>query len=157
MLKDIEPIKIPITLGGEKTFLRYTFNARRYLEEFYPNYDEFMSKDIYDMSSTEILHMLRAGLIESNYAENEQFIENGEWNKIKPTLAELGRVITDETIPQLVTEITVALIKSLPEAPKGNFPQEATEKQSTTNSSVASTAKSCTIPKKSFIARLFGK
>lgn len=157
MLKDIEPIKIPITIGKKSTYLRYTFNARRYLEEFYPNYNEFMSKDIYDMSSTEILHMLRAGLIESNFAENEQFIENGEWNKIKPTLAELGQIVTDETIPQLVTELTMALIKSLPETPKGNFPQEATEGQSTTNSCVASTAKSCTTLKKSFIARLFGR
>ena len=103
MLKDLEPLTVEITLGGEKMYLRYNLNARRYLEE-----------DTTDWTAEEVIHILRAGLIDCFYNENEEAIEKREFEKIKPSMAYIGRHLTQESLIALASQILEAIILSMP-------------------------------------------
>lgn len=113
MLKDLEPLTVEITLGGEKMYLRYNLNARRYLEEFL-DYDGLMEKDTTDWTAEEVIHILRAGLIDCFYNENEEAIETREFEKIKPSMAYIGRHLTQESLIALASQILEAIILSMP-------------------------------------------
>jgi len=119
MLKDLKPIKIPIKIGENETYLRYNMTARRYLEHYYPSYNEFIQKDTDDMRIDDILHLLRAGLIDSLYEFNEKFIDEGNFEKIMPTMATLGKILTEENKYDIMAAIVDAFISSLPVAAVG--------------------------------------
>lgn len=119
MLQDLKPIKIPIKIGENETYLRYNMTARRYLEYYYPSYNEFIQKDTDDMRIDDILHLLRAGLIDSLYEFNEKFIDEGNFEKIMPTMATLGKILTEENKYDIMAAIVDAFISSLPVAAVG--------------------------------------
>lgn len=119
MLQDLKPIKIPIKIGENETYLRYNMTARRYLEHYYPSYNEFIQKDTDDMRIDDILHLLRAGLIDSLFEFNEKFIDEGNFEKIMPSMATLGKILTEENKYDIMAAIVDAFISSLPVAAVG--------------------------------------
>lgn len=114
MLTDLKPIKIPITLNGNKTYLRYNLNSRVYLEHFYPDYEKFISCDTDQMKTSDLLHLLRAGLIDSCFEFNEKFLDNGEFENIQPSISALGKILNEESRFDILSAITDAFIASLP-------------------------------------------
>lgn len=119
MLKDLKPIKIPIKIGENETYLRYNMTARRYLEHYYPSYEKFIQKDTDDMKVDDILHLLRAGLIDSLFEFNEKFIDEGNFEKVLPTMSALGKILTEENKYEIMSAIIDAFISSLPVAAVG--------------------------------------
>lgn len=112
-LKELEPLKVNIEFGGEKMYLRYNLNARRYLEE-YIDYDNLMKKGTEDWTTEEIIHLLRAGLIDYYYAENEKALDNRDFSALKPSMSFIGRYLTEEGLIALTSQILDAIIKSMP-------------------------------------------
>ena len=119
MLKDLEPGKIPFTLDGKEMYLRYNLTALRYLEEYYPNVDALMGKGETEWSTEDVLHLLRAGLIDYYFDENEKFLERRDFKHVKPSLTYLGRIVTFEGAQSIALQMIQALVDSMPEAPAG--------------------------------------
>lgn len=112
-LKELEPLKVNISLGGKEMYLRYNLNARRYLEE-YVDYDNLMNKETEDWTTEEIIHLLRAGLIDYYYEENEKALDNRDFSALKPSMSFIGRYLTEESLIALTSQILDAIIKSMP-------------------------------------------
>ncbi|MGN0689265.1 MAG: hypothetical protein ACI4KH_02460 [Oscillospiraceae bacterium] len=125
-LKELEPLKVDIVFGGERMYLRYNLNARRYLEEFL-DYNSLMDKAPEEWSTEEIIHLLRAGLIDYFYDENEKALENRDFKDLKPSMAFVGRHLTEESLIALTSQILEAIIESMPVSSGGgeNFIQAA--------------------------------
>lgn len=115
-LKDLDPIKVPIMLGGSEVYLRYNLTARRYLEEF-TDYKNLMSKDTEDWGAEDVTHLLRAGLIDFYFDENETVINKREFERVKPSLAAIGRLVDETGMVEITLAIISAIIASLPDAP----------------------------------------
>lgn len=123
-LKELEPLKVSITLGGEQMYLRYDLNSRRYMEEFL-DYKSLMQKNAEDWTAEEIIHLLRAGLIDFFFEENEKAIENHKFEDIIPSMSFIGRNISDENILPITMQILDAIVKSLPDTGGENFKKAA--------------------------------
>lgn len=126
MLKDLDKTKLPITIGGVNMYLRYNLTAMRYLEEYYDNVNEIMSRHIEQMSTVDILHLLRAGLIDCYFDKNREYIDTGNFTKVFPTLAELGRLIDQDGAVDIAMQIVQALVQSLPEPVVGEVKKKKT-------------------------------
>lgn len=116
-LKSLDRGKIPIAIGDMQLYLRYNLTARRYLEEYVPNYNEFLGKDSSHWTIDDTLHLLRAGLIDFFYEENEDAINKREFDKVVPSLALLGGMLDEAGLEKIVNKIIESLILSLPEIP----------------------------------------
>jgi len=115
-LKDLEPIKIPIKLGGNEVYLRYNLTARRYLEEF-TDYKNIMNKSDEDWTAEDIVQLLRAGLIDYYFEENEKAINECNFQNVKPSLAAVGRMVDEAGMTEITLEIINGIFASLPEVP----------------------------------------
>ena len=124
MLKDLDIGKIPIDLGGNKLYLRYNLNAMRYLEDYVPDFKSFLGKDSKDWTRDDVVHLLRAGLMDCFFDENEQAISDREFKKVKPSIAAIGRYIDDIGLTDIVISIIKAVTNSLPALQVGANPQK---------------------------------
>lgn len=128
MLKDLDKSKLPITIGGVDLYLRYNLTAMRYLEEHYENVNEIMGKHIEEMKTKDVLHLLRAGLIDCYFDKNKEAIDAGDFNKIVPTMAELGRMIDEAGTAEIALQIVQALVQSMPVPPVGEVKKKKAAK-----------------------------
>lgn len=118
MLSQLDGFRIPFELNGEMRYLRYNLNSKLYLEYMTENNmptDEAPSAWDFD----DILHYLRAMLIDSFYEENREYIERRDFAKCKPYLSDLGRYLDEHGMDGLVNSILKAFSESLPIAPIG--------------------------------------
>ena len=58
-------------------------------------------------------------MIDSLYEFNEKFIDEGNFEKIMPTMATLGKILTEENKYDIMAAIVDAFISSLPVAAVG--------------------------------------
>ncbi len=116
MLKDIDNIKIPVKIGENQLYLRYNLNSRLYLE-YMTDYDRLTNTPPDKWSVEDTLHYLRALLIDNFYNENKDNINNRDFENVKPTISELGQLLSDFDIEELILSITEAIVASLPDAP----------------------------------------
>jgi hypothetical protein len=114
MLKDLRTPKIPITLGGQEMYLLYNLHSRAYLEEFYPSYEDFIKQDIAEIKVKDLLHLLRAGLIDCFKFENEKLLDNFDYKNVYPKLSYLGEIINEENLDEILLQIIDAFLNSLP-------------------------------------------
>ena len=119
MLKDLRTPKIPITLGGESMYLLYNLHSRAYLEEFYPSYEEFVNQDVNEMKRKDIIHLLRAGLMDFYGELNEKYLDNFDYKNVYPKPSTLGNILTEDNMEEIKYQIIDAFISSLPVAPAG--------------------------------------
>ena len=119
MLTDIQPIKIPITLCGRELYLRYSLNSRLYFEHYYGDADAFLDKDMDGWKTEDVIHMLRAGLLEATFEENEGAINRREWDSIKPSFAGMGSLIDMTGLGEITRVLLEALLASIPPLPEG--------------------------------------
>lgn len=130
MLKDLQPIKIPITLAGNKTYLRYNMHSRAYLETYYPNYNEFMKQDFEEMPILDTMHLLRAGLIDSYSVQNEKYLDEFDYKNVYPKMSTLGKILSEENKLEMMEAIANAFLQALPVATVGtkNFQRGKAQK-----------------------------
>ena len=116
MLKDIDNIKIPVKIGEKQLYLRYNLNSRLYLE-YMTDYDKLTNTppDLWSVEDT--LHYLRALLIDNYYEDNKDSINMRDFDSVKPTISELGQLLSDFDIDELILSITEAIVTSLPDLP----------------------------------------
>ncbi|MBQ9082661.1 MAG: hypothetical protein IJY28_04075 [Clostridia bacterium] len=123
MLKELDAQRIPIELGGVQTYLRYNLNAYRYLEEYFAGgIHDLLRKDMDAWTTGETMHLLRAGLIDAYYEQNEALLNQCDFKTLHPTMAALGRMLRQEDLPELVGQIFAGMLLSLPEVPVGMPP-----------------------------------
>ena len=121
MLKDIDVVKIPFEFNGEKRYLRYNMNSRLYLEYMCEDPD-VLQKDTRHWTFDDTLHLLRAMLMDSFYEENKEYINQREFEKVKPTLSELGRYLDESGMHGLMDTLLTGIVSFFPEVPKGAKP-----------------------------------
>ena len=119
-LTKLDPIKVPFLLGEREVYLRYNLTAQLCLEHYMgDNIDIFMMSESDNWGIDDVLHILRAGLIDCFFEENEEAINRRDFDAIKPSLATLGRYVDQSGIGEIVTSIVKAVMESLPQAPEG--------------------------------------
>ena len=128
MLKDLDKSKLPIEIGGLNLYLRYNLTAMRYLEEHYENVSEIMGKHIEEMETRDVLHLLRAGLIDCYFDKNKDAINEGRFDDVVPTLADLGHVLDESDTSEIALQIVQALIQSMPVPPVGEVKKKNAER-----------------------------
>ena len=150
MLTNVLPPRIPIKLGEKETYLQYnTFPSVWYLDHY-----GIETADIFTENNDlgQVLHLLRAGLIQANFAENKAIIDSGRIEDVKPTLSELAEIVTPEMIINLGDSILDGLVKSLPDVPLGET--QKSKKKRTGLLIKLFGATFCTIRKKIFCKHL---
>lgn len=116
MLKDIDNIKIPVKIGEKQLYLRYNLNSRLYLE-YMTDYDKLTNTPPDKWSVEDTLHYLRALLIDNYYEDNKDSVNMRDFESVKPTISELGQILSDFDIDELILSITEAIVASLPDMP----------------------------------------
>ena len=122
MLKNIDNAKLPITIGGKKWYLRYNLNAQLCIEySLNMSFDDIINKK--DWSLEETLEFLRALLIDNFYQQNKKFINQRKFYLCKPTLAEIGGMLSEEDLTEISLKILQAVSMALPDTVEtsGNF------------------------------------
>jgi hypothetical protein len=114
-LKELDGFKIPFEIGGEKKYLKYNLNSRLYLE-YMTDFSKLEHTAPSDWSFDDILHYLRAMLLDSYFEQNKEFIEARDFASCLPKLTDLGRLLDEIGIEQLVNKILNAIVESLPMA-----------------------------------------
>lgn len=131
MLKDLDKSKLPIEIGGLNLYLRYNLTAMRYLEEHYDNINDIMGKHIEEMATKDVLHLLRAGLIDCYFDQNKEAINAGKFDDVVPTLADLGHALSESDTSEIAMQIVQALIQSMPVPPIGEIKKKKAEASTT--------------------------
>lgn len=114
-LKELDGFKIPFEINGETRYLKYNLNSRLYLETM-TDYKNLEKKPPSKWGFDEILHYLRAMLIDSYYEENEKFIEMRNFSACIPKLTDLGRLLDEIGAEKIVNTILKGIVESLPQA-----------------------------------------
>lgn len=121
MLSDIDIVKIPFEINGEEKYLRYNMNSRLYLEYMCED-PNILRKDTKLWTFDDVLHLLRAMLMDSYYSENKEYIDNRDFIKVKPTLSELGRYLDEKGMDELMRTLITGIVAFFPESPVGIKP-----------------------------------
>lgn len=114
-LKELAGFKIPFEINGEKKYLKYNLNSRLYLEHM-TDFSKLENTPPSKWGFDDILHYLRAMLIDSYFEQNKEFIEARNFAACLPKLADLGRYLDENGTENLVNIILKGIIESLPEA-----------------------------------------
>lgn len=128
MLKDLDKSKLPVEIGGLNLYLRYNLTAMRYLEEHYDDINDIMGKHVEEMEAKDVLHLLRAGLIDCYFDKNKDAINEGRFDDVVPTLADLGHVLDESDTSEIALQIVQALIQSMPVPPVGEVKKKNAER-----------------------------
>ena len=118
-MQELEKRKIPITLSGKEFYLRYDLNSMAYLQHYYGNIDELLDKEHEQWNFDDVVHLLRAGLLDFNFDENEVAISKRNWEFVYPSIAGIGRLIDMQGLSDIVLQIVHAMIDAYPDAPIG--------------------------------------
>ena len=129
MLKDYDPIKIPVEINNNNYYLRFNLNAQLCFEySTGKKFDTILKQKTLETEDT--LQLLRALLIDNWYDENKEKIINREFDNVTPTLGELGRLLDNVNLTSLTYQIYKAIAESLPQIEAtGNFQKAIHQKK----------------------------
>lgn len=116
MLKDIDAIKIPFEVKGKKLYLLYNLNSLLYLEHM-TDYETLKDKSPDKWTTDDLLHYLRALLMDCFYEQNKKLIEKRDFEHVKPTLTELGRMFDEASPEEILIQVLTAIADAFPTAP----------------------------------------
>ena len=94
---------------------------------YYDNINDIMGKHVEEMEAKDVLHLLRAGLIDCYFEQNKDAIKEGRFDDVIPTLADLGHVLDESDTSGIALQIVRALIGSMPVPPVGEVKKERGE------------------------------
>lgn len=122
MLAELIPEESIIHIGGREYRVRYSLNAFLCLETMYKPLEEILQTD-YDLWDDEtVLQLCHAAMCDMPW--NRRAVNRRQWNKVRPDLFELGKMIRPEDFKALRMELADAVIASLPDS-------EGTSKENT--------------------------
>lgn len=115
LLKELDGFKIPFKINGENKYLKYNLNSRLYLEHM-TDYSKLESTPPSEWGFDDILHYLRAMLLDSYFEQNKEFIEARNFAACFPKLTDLGRYIDENGADSVVSNILRGVVESMPQA-----------------------------------------
>lgn len=113
MLRDIEKRYSIIHIAGREYRIRYSLNCLSYLEHEHKPLTEIISVRPEDWTIEDVLRLTHAAMCSMPW--NRRAVNRREYDRIKPTIAELGELIQPQDFPLLKTEIINAIVDSMPE------------------------------------------
>ena len=116
MINELDKTKYTkIKIAGVEYSLRFNVNSFRYIEEYFGDINEFLNRELLNSNIDTALHMLRAGMMNApeNIEYNEEFISKREFDKVIPSLARLGDIITYEDLPLIAVQLVSAMAGSI--------------------------------------------
>ena len=75
---------------------------------YYDNINDIMGKHVEEMEAKDVLHLLRAGLIDCYFEQNKDAINEGRFDDVIPTLADLGHVLDESDTGGIALQIVCA-------------------------------------------------
>ena len=72
---------------------------------YYDNINDIVGKHVEEMEAKDVLHLLRAGLIDCYFEQNKDAINEGRFDDVIPTLADLGRVLDESDTGGIALQI----------------------------------------------------
>ena len=122
MLKDLIKNYSTIHFAGREYHVRYSLNALLCLEMTYKPLSDILQTEWQNWSIEDILQLCHAGMCDRLC--NKKYVNARNFQAVKPTLAELGEIITMKELPSLRLEIISAIINSMPESSPDEKPSD---------------------------------
>ena len=102
--------------------MRYSLNCLLCLELTYKPLSEILQTEWQEWSIEDVLQLCHAAMCDMPW--NRKAVNARNFHAVKPTLAELGELITMKELPSLRLEIISAIINSMPESSPDEKPSE---------------------------------
>lgn len=119
MLKDLIKKHSIIHIAGREYRVRYSLNALLCLEMLYKPLDDILKTPFPQWSVEDVVQLAHAAMC--CLPKNFKAVNRRDFENIRPTVAELGELISIEDLPVLRVELIAAIIDSMPQ----NVNQEA--------------------------------
>lgn len=113
MLKNLIKNDSVIHIAKREYRVRYSLNALLCLEMTYKPLNEILQTQYSDWSIEDVLQLLRAAMCD--LPQNFKAVNQRRFDRIKPSLSELGEKIQPADLPMLKFEIIQAVISSMPD------------------------------------------
>lgn len=115
MLRDLVKQYNILHLGNREYRIRFSLNALLCLEVTYKPLAEILKTDWKNWSIDDVLNLCHAAMCDRSC--NKKAVNSRNFQRVKPTLQELGEIITIPDLPQLKLELITAIADSMPQAP----------------------------------------
>lgn len=122
MLKDLIKNYSTIHIANREYHVRYSLNALLCLEMTYKPLSEILQTEWQEWSIEDVLQLCHSAMCDRSC--NKKYVNARNFHAVKPTLAELGELITMKELPSLRLEIISAIINSMPESSPDEKPSE---------------------------------
>lgn len=122
MLKDLIPQYSTIHIADREYHVRYSLNALLCLEMTYKPLSEILQTEWQNWNIEDVLQLCHAAMC--GRPCNRKAVNARNFHAVKPTLAELGEIISMEELPKLRLEIISAIINSMPESSPDDKPSD---------------------------------
>ena len=122
MLKDLIKTYSTIHIADREYHVRYSLNALLCLEMTYKPLSDILQTEWQEWSIEDVLQLCHAAMCDMPW--NRKAVNARIFHAVKPTLAELGELITMKELPSLRLEIISAIINSMPESSPDDKPSE---------------------------------
>lgn len=122
MLKDLIKTYSTIHFAGREYHVRYSLNALLCLEMTYKPLSDILQTEWQEWSIEDVLQLCHAAMCDMPW--NKKAVNARNFQAVKPTLSELGELITMKELPSLRLEIISAIINSMPESSPDEKPSE---------------------------------
>ena len=114
MLKDLIKNYNILHIGDREYRIRFSLNALLCLEMTYKPLAEILKTDYKQWSINDVLNLCHAAMCD--LPQNKKAVNSRNFQRVKPTLQELGEIITIPDLPQLKLELITAIADSMPQA-----------------------------------------
>ena len=115
MLKDLIKNYNILHIGDREYRIRFSLNALLCLEMTYKPLAEILKTDYKQWSINAVLNLCHAAMCD--LPQNKKAVNSRNFQRVKPTLQELGEIIDISAVPQLKLELITAIADSMPQAP----------------------------------------
>lgn len=112
MLKDLIKNYNILHIGDREYRIRFSLNALLCLEMTYKPLAEILKTDYKQWSINDVLNLCHAAMCDRSC--NKKAVNSRNFQRVKPTLQELGEIITIPDLPQLKLELITAIADSMP-------------------------------------------
>ena len=115
MLKDLIKNYSVLHIGDREYRVRFSLNALLCLEMTYKPLAEILKIDWKQWSINDVLNLCHAAMCDRSC--NKKAVNSRNFQRVKPTLAEIGELIDISQLSQLKLELITAISDSMPQAP----------------------------------------
>lgn len=112
MLKDIDRQYSIIHIAGREYRVRYSLNAMLCLEKTYKPLSDILKTDFEKWSMEDILQLCRAAMC--SLRRNRNAVNRRDFDNIRPSVSELGELVSLSDLPLLRLELISAIADSMP-------------------------------------------